>query len=79
MCAFLVVNGDTKSEEIADNLYECTLCGACTNNCMTGFDPKVFIQELKTEKETAEHRAAELDAELERIRNRNLWQRIFDK
>lgn len=49
MCAFLVVNGDTKSEEIADNLYECTLCGACTNNCMTGFDPKVFVQEMRTE------------------------------
>ena len=42
-------------------------------------DREQRIQELKTEKETAEHRAAELDAELERIRNRNLWQRIFDK
>ena len=49
MCAFLVVNGDTKSEEIADNLYECALCGACTNNCMTGFDPKVFVREMRTQ------------------------------
>ena len=45
----LVVRGATELKEIADNIYECTLCGACTNNCMTGFDPKVFIQELKTE------------------------------
>jgi Fe-S oxidoreductase len=36
-------------KEVADNIYECTLCGACTNNCMTGWDPKVFIQEFKTE------------------------------
>ena len=47
--ASLVVRGATKLKEISDNIYECTLCGACTNNCMTGWDPKVFIQELKTE------------------------------
>ncbi len=45
----LVVRGATNLKEIADNIYECTLCGACTNNCMTGWDPKVFIQEVKTE------------------------------
>lgn len=45
----LVVRGATKLKEIADNIYECTLCGACTNNCMTGWDPKVFVQEVKTE------------------------------
>ena len=49
MGASLVVRGSTELKEIASNVYECTLCGACTNNCMTGFDPKVFIQELKTE------------------------------
>ena len=49
MGASLVVRNATELKEIADNIYECTLCCACTNNCMTGFDPKVFIQELKTE------------------------------
>lgn len=49
MGASLVVRGATELKEIADNIYECMLCGACTNNCMTGFDPKVFVQELKTE------------------------------
>ena len=49
MGASMVVRGATELKEISDNVYECTLCGACTNNCMTGFDPKVFIQELKTE------------------------------
>ena len=47
--ASLVVRGATDIKEIKDNIYECTLCGACTNNCMTGWDPKVFVQELKTE------------------------------
>ena len=45
----LVVRGATELKEIVDNVYECSLCGACTNNCMTGWDPKVFIQEVKTE------------------------------
>ena len=45
----LVVRGATELKEIADNIYECSLCGACTNNCMTGWDPKVSIQEVKTE------------------------------
>lgn len=45
----LVVRGATELKKIADNIYECTLCGACTNNCVTGWDPKVFIQEVKTE------------------------------
>lgn len=47
--ASMVVRGATELAEIADNLYECSLCGACTNNCVTGFDPKVFIQQFKTE------------------------------
>ncbi len=47
--ASLVVRGAADLSEIADNVYECSLCGACTNNCQTGWDPKVFIQEIKTE------------------------------
>lgn len=45
----LVARGATALGEIAENIYECTLCGACTNNCVTGFDPKVFVQEVKTD------------------------------
>ena len=47
--ASMVVRGATDLKEISKNVYECALCGACTNNCMTGWDPKVFIQELKPE------------------------------
>ena len=45
----MVARGATELSEVADNIYECSLCGACTNNCVTGFDPKVFVQEVKTE------------------------------
>lgn len=47
--ASLVVRGTETYDDIKDNLYECALCGACTNNCMTGWDPKVFIREMRTE------------------------------
>ncbi len=45
----MVERGATELCEVVDNIYECMLCGACTNNCVTGFDPKVFVQETKTE------------------------------
>ena len=45
----LVVRNATKIDEIADNIYECALCGACTNNCMTGWDPKVFVRETRAQ------------------------------
>lgn len=47
--ASLVVRGAQSYDDIKDNLYECALCGACTNNCMTGWDPKVFVREMRTD------------------------------
>lgn len=43
------LRGTLDLKDIADNMYECSLCGACTNNCKTGWDPKIFIQEVKTQ------------------------------
>ena len=45
----LLVRGAATPLDVAENVYECALCGACTNNCMTGWDPRVFVQELKPE------------------------------
>lgn len=30
--------------ELAENLYECALCGACTKECVTGWDPVMFTK-----------------------------------
>ncbi len=35
--------------DVSTNIYECMMCGACTNNCKTGWDPKVFIEEFRTQ------------------------------
>ncbi len=34
-------------DDIVDNLYECALCGGCTNDCATGWDPVQFTKEAR--------------------------------
>ncbi len=45
----LVIRDTVNLQDVSDNIYECALCGACTNNCVTGWDPKVFVEEFKTQ------------------------------
>ncbi len=40
-------NATEITPDIIDNMYECTLCGGCTNDCCTGFDPIVFVKEVR--------------------------------
>jgi len=35
--------------DIADNMYECALCSACTEDCATGWDPVIFTRECRKE------------------------------
>ena len=32
---------------VKDNIYECALCGACTGDCATGWDPVAFTKEAR--------------------------------
>ena len=46
----LVERGAAKLEkDIVDNIYECALCGGCTNSCVTGWDPVCFTKEARLE------------------------------
>lgn len=45
----LVERGAEPLEGVADNVYECALCGACTKECATGWDPVRFTKEVRTE------------------------------
>ena len=45
----MMERGLTMDRDSARTMYECLLCGACTNDCATGFDPLVFIREARTE------------------------------
>ena len=36
-------------KDIAEIMYECILCDACTNDCATGYEPPLFIREARTE------------------------------
>ncbi len=45
----MMERGMKMDEASARTMYECMLCGACTNDCATGFDPLVFIREGRTQ------------------------------
>ena len=45
----VAMRGAEPWENIADNLYECALCGACVKECVTGWDPVLFTREARGE------------------------------
>lgn len=45
----MVNRGVEYTEDIADAMYNCALCGACTSQCVTGFDPTGFIKAARAE------------------------------
>lgn len=46
-----MVNKEAQSfdKDMAQAMYECLLCDACTNDCATGYQPPLFIREARTE------------------------------
>jgi Fe-S oxidoreductase len=44
----MVERGTGFDKDMAQIMYECVPCGACTNDCVTGFDPTVYIREGRT-------------------------------
>lgn len=50
MILALVARGGVEySSDIIDSVYECALCGACTKECVTGWDPVAFTKEARLE------------------------------
>lgn len=45
----LVERGAVELADVIDNVYECALCGACTQDCATGWDPVMFTKEVRLE------------------------------
>lgn len=45
--ALVARDGVEYSKDIIDNVYECALCGACTKECVTGWDPVAFTKEAR--------------------------------
>ena len=35
------------SDDIIGNVYECSLCGGCMKDCVTGWDPVMFTKEAR--------------------------------
>lgn len=45
----MVERGMDLAPDLVDNVYECALCGACTKECVTGWDPVEFTKEVRME------------------------------
>ncbi len=45
----MVNRGFSYTPDIAEVVYECALCGACTTQCCTGFDPLPFTRQARME------------------------------
>jgi Fe-S oxidoreductase len=45
----MVERGTPFSASIAEEMYRCCLCGACAEGCETGFDPRLYIREARTQ------------------------------
>lgn len=44
----MVERGYPLDAGLCETMYECLLCGACTNDCVTGFEPPIYIREART-------------------------------
>ena len=45
----MIERGMPMEADTAQTMYECLLCGACTNDCATGYDPLLYIREGRTQ------------------------------
>ena len=45
----MIEKGVVQESEIAEDIYECCLCNACANNCETGYEPAIFIREVRSQ------------------------------
>lgn len=63
----LMERGTAFDADIARAMYECTLCGACSNDCVTGYEPPIFIREARTKAVTEGLEPAEVRRVAEKI------------
>ena len=55
--------------DMAEAMYECLLCDACTDNCATGYNPPLFIRAARTEAAVLSLLPENVQAVLENIEN----------
>lgn len=44
----MIKRGEEYDASMAEDMWECCLCGSCANNCATGYDPRLFIREARS-------------------------------
>jgi Fe-S oxidoreductase len=56
-----LLKGRKIGSEVAQVAYECALCGGCTEQCVTGFDPATYIRAARAELATDNFLSAEIN------------------
>lgn len=44
----MIKRGEEYDPSMAAIMWECCLCGACANDCATGYDPRIYIREARS-------------------------------
>lgn len=44
----MIEKGVVQESEVSPDIYECCLCNACASNCETGYEPAIFIREMRS-------------------------------
>ncbi|MBE6904868.1 MAG: (Fe-S)-binding protein [Ruminococcaceae bacterium] len=55
--------------DMAQAMYECMLCDACTNDCATGYEPPLYIREARTQAAVEGLLPVPVQAVLDKIKN----------
>ncbi|MEA5015720.1 MAG: (Fe-S)-binding protein [Candidatus Limiplasma sp.] len=53
--------------DAAETMYGCMMCGSCTNDCATGYEPPLYIREARSQAVMADLTPASVQAVLDRL------------
>jgi len=63
----MVNRGTEMTPDMAEAMYECALCGGCTNSCAVGFDPPAFIRSARLMSQDAGQAPAKINQLIKKI------------
>jgi len=66
----MVERGTEFDAAMAETMYECLLCEACTNDCATGYNPPLFIREARSEAVVRDLVPANVQAVIDNVLNK---------
>lgn len=63
----MISRGTELTPDMAESMYECALCGGCTNSCAVGFDPPAFVRNARLMSQDSGQAPAKINSLIEQI------------